>query len=276
MKKMKKYNLPLIALLMVCLSLVSCKSSKTMAYFRNADSIQSSIYNMDYALKIVPADQLKVLISSVVPEATEAFRVGETRYTTTDGSQYMNQSTTLTEEYSLYTVDKNGEIIVPVIGALKVAGLSTLEATALLREKVAEHVQDPIVRVELASFRVNVLGEVKNPGVQTVKTERYTVLDALAGAGDMTMYGMRENVMVIREENGERTFHRLDLRDANSVNSQYFYLRQNDVVYVEPNAVRVVNAEYNQNNSFKISIVSAVISAVSVIASLMISLFINK
>ena len=247
-----------------------------MAYFQNADTISCSIENVDYALKIVPADQLKVLISSVVPEATEVFRMGETTYTTTDGSQYMNQSTTLSETYSLYTVDKNGEITVPVIGNLKVAGLSTLEATELLRNEVAKHVQDPIVRVELASFRVNVLGEVKNPGAQTVKTERYTVLDALAGAGDMSMYGKRENVMVIREENGERTFNRLDLRDANSVNSPYFYLKQNDVVYVEPNAVRVVNAEYNQNNSFKVSIVSAVISAVSVVASLMISLFINK
>lgn len=273
---MKKNSSIIAVIILACISLVSCRSAKTMAYFQNADTVSSSIEDVDYALRIVPADQLKVLISSVVPEATEAFRVGETKFTTTDGSQNLNQSTTLMEEYSLYTVDKNGMITLPVIGELKVAGLSTLEATALIKEEVSKHVQEPIVRVEFANFRVNVLGEVKNPGAQVVKTERYTVLDALAGAGDMTMYGKRENVMVIREENGERTFHRLDLRDANSVNSPYFYLRQNDVVYVEPNAVRVVNAEYNQNNSFKVSIVSAVISAVSVIASLMISLFINR
>ncbi len=242
----------------------------------NADSLGTSINRMDYSLKLVPSDQLKVLISSLVPEATAAFKTMNAVYTTTDGSQTDNQSTTLREEYSLYIVDKDGNIDVPVIGKLKVAGLSTLEVADLLRNKVSEHVQDPIVDVKLANFRVNILGEVRSPGAKTVKTERYTIFDALADAGDLTMYGRRDNVLLVREDAGVRSFHRLNLNDANIVNSPYYYLRQNDVIYVEPNAVRVVNSEYNQNNSFKVSVISTVVSAISVIASLVIALAINK
>ncbi len=270
------YKFVLLVIGMVAVALSSCKTHQTTTYMVNADSLGTSINRVDYSLKLVPSDQLKVMISSLVPEATAAFKTMNAVYTTTDGSQTDNQSTTLREEYSLYVVDKNGNIEVPVLGTMKVEGLSTLEVADLLRRKVSEHVQDPIVDVKLANFRVNVLGEVKTPGAKTVKTERYTIFDALADAGDLTMYGRRDNVLLVREDAGVRSFHRLNLNDANIVNSQYYYLKQNDVVYVEPNAVRVVNSEYNQNNSFKISIISTVVSAISVIASLVIALAINK
>lgn len=253
----------------------SCRTGKNIAYFQNADTLKS-LENTDYALKLIPSDQLKIMISSLIPEATDIFSQTAANYTTTDGSQVSNQSTTISEKYSLYIIDKNGEIEMPIIGKLKLAGLSTLEATDLIKQRLSEHVQDPIVRVELANFRVNVLGEVTTPGAKTVKTERYSIFDAIADAGDLTIYGKRENVMLIREENGTRTFHRIDLTDANIVNSPYFYLKQNDVLYIEPDKVRVANSEYNTNNSFKISVVSTVVSAISVIASLVIALAINK
>ena len=174
-----------------------------------------------------------------------------------------------------YVINESGEINVPTIGKVKVAGMTTTQLEDFLRGEVAKNVSDPIVKVQLTSFRVNVLGEVRNPGAKTAKTERYTILDAIADAGDLTLYGMRNNVMLIREEDGERRFHTIDLTDANLLNSPYFYLKQNDVIYVEPDKVRVINSEYNQNNSYKLSIASAVISAASVIASLVIALTIK-
>ena len=97
-------------------------------------------------------------------------------------------------------------------------------------------------------------------------------MDALADAGDITMYGIRTNVMLIREEKGVKSFHRLDLTDANLINSDYYYLKQNDVIYVEPDKVKVVNSEYNQNNAFKVSVISTVVSALSVISSMIIAI----
>ena len=119
---------------------------------------------------------------------------------------------------------------------------------------------------------MNVLGEVRNPGSVEVKTERFSVLDALAAAGDMTQYGVRNEVMLIREENGKRSYHTLNLEDAAIVNSPYFFLSQNDVIYVKPNKVLESNASYDTNNAYRISVVSTVVSVMSVIASLVIAL----
>ena len=213
-------------------------------------------------LKLIPSDVIDVTISSLIPQATDAYRLVPAPENGLD----FNPKTQ-------YVINESGEINVPTIGKVKVAGMTTTQLEDFLRGEVAK--SDPIVKVQLTSFRVNVLGEVRNPGAKTAKTERYTILDAIADAGDLTLYGMRNNVMLIREEDGERRFHTIDLTDANLLNSPYFYLKQNDVIYVEPDKVRVINSEYNQNNSYKLSIASAVISAASVIASLVIALTIK-
>ena len=174
-----------------------------------------------------------------------------------------------------YIVDKDGYIDFPLVGRLKVEGLTTGEVAELLTDEISKDVKNPYVRVQFAKFRVNVMGEVLRPGMQEVKTERYSILDALGAAGDMTQYGRRTDVLLIREENGTRTYHRLDLTSADVLKSPYFYLQQNDVVYVAPNDVKQSNAEYNQNNSFKMQIVSSTISAISVITSLIIALAIK-
>ena len=155
---------------------------------------------------------------------------------------------------------------------MHVAGLSTQELTKELETRISKDVENPIVRVQLVNFRINVLGEVKKPGAISVNKERYSILDALADAGDLTEYGERSNVLLIREVDGKRIYHRLNLNNSEVLSSSYFYLQQNDVVYVEPNEIRRENAKYNQNNSFKISVVSTIVSACSVIASLIIAL----
>lgn len=163
----------------------------------------------------------------------------------------------------------------PVIGHVNVAGKTTREIEQMISSKVSQTVKDPFVRVELLGFYVNVMGEVKNPHRIYVNSERFTLLDALSAAGDLTEYGERSNVMIIRDENGQQTYHRLNLADSSIFSSPYFYLQQNDVVYVEPNQIRIDNSKYNQNNSYKLTVISTIVSAASVIASLIIALTIK-
>ena len=135
---------------------------------------------------------------------------------------------------------------------------------------------EPFVHVELRAFKVLVLGEVNEPGTKVVENERYTVFDALADAHDLSIYGDRTNVLVIREENGKKEFHHLNLQESSIMSSPYFFLRQNDVVYVEPNQIRTDNSKYNTNNAYKLTVVSTIVSAASIIASLVIALTVKK
>lgn len=243
------------AAIVLAATVTSCKAPQSLAYFENADSLKTvGTTALDYAVKIRPADELIITVNSIVPEATAAYNLSSTP---------QNQT---------YVVDTDGEITMPVIGKIHAAGMTTKGLGDYLTEKISKEVDSPVVRVQLANFRVNVLGEVKRPGAIEAKSERFTIFDALAAAEDMTEYGERTNVMVIREENGQRAYHRVNLKDARIVDSPYYYLQQNDVVYVEPNQIKAGNAKYSQNNAFKVAVVSTIVSAVSVIASFVIAL----
>ena len=183
---------------------------------------------------------------------------------------------TTTTQQQTYIVDKRGDIIFPILGKIHVGGLTTVELADELTRRISADIENPYVRVQLLNFKVNVMGEVEKPGRYEFPSERVTVLDALATAGDMTPYGKRGNVTVWREEDGVVTYHKLDLNDSKTNSSPYFFLKQNDVVYVEPSDARAGQADYNQNNSFKVSVVSAIVSGVSVITTLVIALVINK
>lgn len=263
-------------LLLLCVilapMLVSCYSNRDMIYFKNIDSKPEeleSIYN-EYAVKVRPADQLLITVYSEVPEATAMYNLPQVEYAEKADLDAAKESKLLP-----YVVDPDGFITMPIIGKLNVKGLTTSEVADLVAERISKDVHNPYVRVEMASFRVNVMGEVAKPGAVEVKTERYSILDALSDAGDLTQYGCRNNVLLIREENGKRTYHRLDLTDAGLLTSPYFYMQQNDVIYVEPNDVRQSNAEYDQNKSYKVQVISTAISAISVIATLIIALVIK-
>ncbi|MCM1320163.1 MAG: polysaccharide export protein [Muribaculaceae bacterium] len=241
------FILPLLALLF------SCRSHENLAYFSvNTPQLNQVISNTDWQLKIVPDDKLSIYVTSDIPEATALYNLPDTTYT--------------------YIVNKEGNINFPKLGKLHVEGLTTTQLAEELTRRIAVDVEAPYVRVELLNFKVNVLGEVAKPGITTADSERFTILDALAQAGDITVFGKRENVTLLREEDGRITYHQVDMNDANLIKSPYYYLQQNDVIYVEPNVARRGQAEYNQNNSFKISVVSTIVSGASVIASLIIAL----
>lgn len=260
------------AAILFVLSLASCTSSKTsLSYFENLkDYENTTLSSGDFNVKIIPDDELFITVTSMVPEATAGYNIPLSNPATRGNLQVYTQATQQT-----YIVDKNGNIKFPILGTIHVAGMSTMDLAKYLTDRIGKDVEDPFVRVELLNFRVNVMGEVAQPGAKMVKRERYSILDALADAGDLTPFGERNNVLLIREVDGKKEFHRFNLNDASILTSPYFYLQQNDVVYVEPNKVRKDNAEYNTNNAYKVSVASAIVSACSVVASLVIALVVK-
>ncbi|MDY4184883.1 MAG: polysaccharide biosynthesis/export family protein [Sodaliphilus sp.] len=257
------------AVLLMCASCGSTKEVPTLAYFQNLkDSVGKLPDNVShYKIKIQPDDELIITITSTLPEATAMYNLP-----LGNPSLKGNINATQSPRIQTHIVDRNGMIQLPVLGEIQAAGLSTKELEAVIKNRVSEHVKDPFVRVEMINFTVNVMGEVRAPQRIVVGKERFSVLDALAAAGDLTEYGKRDNVLVIRTENGKSTYHRLNLTDGSIYASPYFYLQQNDVVYVEPNDIKIDNSKYNQFSAFKLSQLSTIVSLASVVASLVIAL----
>lgn len=267
---LKKHLFSTLSLLVMLVVLTGCSSKKrtTLTYFTNRDTISTPVIPTEnYMVKIEPGDELFITITSLIPDATAPYNLPLSNPGMLGSLEMSTQP-----KIATYIVNEKGDITMPVIGTLHVAGLETPQVAAIIQKEVEKDVADALVKVELVNFRINVLGEVARPGSQKISRERFSILDAIADAGDLTPYGERSNVLLIREENGKRTYHTINLNDVSTLSSPYFYLQQNDVVYVEPNTIRKENARYNQYSSYKISVISTVVSAVSVVASLVIAL----
>jgi len=242
-----------------------------LAYFKDLEGSDNGVLRSNasaYEIRVAPDDELIITVTSSVPEATAAYNMPlnnpakRTNYVTATNNAVLQT----------YIVDGSGDIILPVLGRYHAGGKTTKEISAELTQQVSAKVKDPYVRVELSNFYVNVMGEVEEPQRVAVTSKRFSLLDALAACGDLTEYGRRDRVYVIREEDGQKTYHRMDLADSKIFGSPYFYLKQNDVVYVEPNQIRVDNSRYNQHNAYKLTVISTIVSAASVVASLVIAL----
>ncbi len=258
------------AILIILLS--SCSTKKDLAYFDDIKDIKSGkLLSSDYQIKIEPNDELTIWVSSLVPEASIQFNnIAPSRM-----EMEMTDVTTTARSLN-YIVDKEGYIYFPGLGEIKVEGMTTMELKKYLVEHISKTVKDPQVSVILQNFKVNVLGEVKEPKTVKVTGEKFSVFDALAECGDLTEYGRRDGVLIVRQTpEGETVYQRLNLHDSSITGSPFFYLKQNDVVYVEPNNIKQDNSKYNQNNGYKLSVISTIVSAVSVISSLIIALSIK-
>ena len=170
-------------------------------------------------------------------------------------------------------VDNDGKIVFPVIGILEVKGMTVRQCEAMIKQKITPYLsttENPVVTVKMANFKVSVFGEVARPNSYTVSTGKINVLEALAQAGDMTIYGRRDNVTIIREDaQGKKIYHQMDLRDANIINDPFFYLQQNDIVYVEPNKVKTQNAAIGTSTTLTFSAVSILVSVASLIVNIL-------
>lgn len=244
-----------IATVLLC---TSCASKKDLVYFQQ-DSVElNTLYEL-YAPKLQPGDILAISVTADDVRATLPFNQVSPYQGSTGTIQTTNPF------IPTYAIDANGEIDFPKVGKIKLSGKTRTQAMDMLRSAVGKYIVDPGISMVIRNFRVTVLGEVKTPGTFTIENDRLTILEALGMAGDMTMYGERKNVLVIREQDGTKEEFRLDLTERATMNSPAYYLTQNDVVYVEPNGARVQSSKYSQNTSIFISVASVIITVISVL-----------
>jgi polysaccharide export outer membrane protein len=264
----EKILIALLALLALCGCSTSKQAEPSLSYFPNLGQEGTLADDKsDYSIHIEPDDELIISVTSAVPEATAMFNVPNANPATRGTTETQGNGRLLT-----YVVDHEGNINFPVLGVLHVKDMTTSQVEKLIKDKVAEKVKDPYVRVQLTGYGVNVMGEVNAPRRVYIGKEKITLLEVLTLAGDLTQYARRDNVLVIRTVDGKRTYQRLNLQDSSIFSSPYFYMQQDDVVYVEPNKIKIDNSKYNQFNAYKLTMVSTIVSMASVIASLVIAL----
>ncbi|MEC5145456.1 polysaccharide biosynthesis/export family protein [Chitinophaga sp. 212800010-3] len=254
-------------LVLVAAGITSCSAPKNITYFKDIpDSVrQQEIQQAAYSTPLIQADDiLQVTIQTLDPAATALLNQA------TGGAGAAPVSNNMTAAPAVapvsgYLVDKDGYVVLPLIGKVMVQGKTTDSVREEIKSKAAVYYKDPVVNVRFANFKVTVLGEVNKPSSYVMPNEKVTLLDALGAAGDLTIYGKRENVLLIRDKEGKKEFVRFNLNQSNLFASPYFYLHQGDVVYVEPNKAKVASTDFTQVK--RISIMASVLSLLIVAVS---------
>lgn len=246
-------------LLFLLLSLIfsSCASTRNLVYFKNLENdteYKEEVKNK-IAPKIQPDDLLSITVSSLNPESNILFNNGVLQ--TIGGN---SNSGTSSHTNDGYLVNKDGAINFPVLGSVKLEGLTKEEATDKMEEEIKKSVKNPIVNIKFLNFRITVIGEVNRPSTFIVPSERINLIEALGLAGDLTAYGKRENILIIRETNGIRTTARIDLSNKNVLSAPFYYLQQNDIVYVEPAKLKALQGS---SSSFYLPLISLGLSLIS-------------
>jgi len=245
-------------LLMVIVG-ASCGIRKKTVYFQPTENGTDSIAVRFYSPVYRSNDLLSITVSAMDAEAVKPFNPNVVAYTSED---FRAASTPMQQGYF---VDSSGMINFPVVGQIKVGGLSRAEACLLIKQKLAPYVVDPLVTIRIMNYRVTVLGDVKLPGTFPVPSERMTLPEALGMAGDMNMTGIRNNVLVIREVDGVKTEIRVDMSSKTVYNSPGYYLQQNDVVYVEPNHAKRNSSIVGTNAGIFISVASLLLTSIALL-----------
>jgi len=253
-------KLSVLVILFFTISLFSsCASNKKIAYFQDIQSSDRAA--LENAAKFVEPviqsdDILSINIFTLNPLSGAI--VNQASATPLLGGNANNSSSS--SQVPGFLVDKNGEIELSLVGKVKVAGLTTYEARELIRDKVSVIYQKPNVQLRFANFKVSVIGEVNAPSTYTMPNEKVSIMDVLSLAGDLTIYGKRENVLIVRDNDGKKEYARLNLNSSEIFNSPFYYLKQNDVVYVEPNKRKV-----SASNTAQIQTIGVLASVLSVI-----------
>ena len=246
-----------IVLLLTGGLLASCASSKKVVYLQDVDVNKRIKAESEYKTVIHTDDLLSIIVSCDDLESALPFNtpmIGLGREVSTTSTQQIPRG---------YLVDKNGVIDFPVLGKLKVEGISRNDLAEMLKEKLSVYLKNPIVTIQFQNFKVTILGEVKSPGSYKVVSERVSLLDALGMAGDLQINGKRKNVLVMREQGGEKIFARIDLTSSDFIDSPFFYLQQNDVVYVEPNKGRIAGGSVSTFLPYILSSLSTIVALIT-------------
>lgn len=270
LERMKKiFQIDLVAVATISI-MCSCGSTKNVAYLQNSDSIDFNTSSYLYDARIMPKDILTITVNTVDPEASAPFNL-MVRNTLTSTSSTV--STTASGSLQTYLVDNKGCIDYPILGSLTVGGLTKSQCEKMIHDKIMPYMsatENPVVTVRMSNYKISVLGEVNKPGVFTVGNEKINILEALAQAGDLSIYGVRNNVKLIRENaKGKKEIHTLNLNDANIISSPYYYLQQNDILYVEPNKVKARNSAIGQSTTLWFSATSILVSLTSLLYNIL-------
>lgn len=250
---------------LTCILLASCQSYKKVPYLQDSGEAQRAVAEAKlYDARIMPKDLLTIVVSCTDPELAEPFNL-------TVATPVSAAQSSLTSQPALqqYLVDNRGNIEFPILGTLHIGGLTKSEAETLIKGKLSDYIKEsPIVTVRMANYKISVIGEVNAPGTFTISNEKVNLFEALAMAGDMTVYGLRDNVRLIREDaDGHQHIITLDMNRADIVQSPY-YLQQNDILYVTPNKTKAKTADISTSTTIWFSVVGTLVSLASLIITI--------
>ncbi len=261
---MKKISL--LTLLLTLLLFGSCQSYKQVPYLQGSENFKETKAEPLYDARIMPKDLLTIVVSCPEePELAEPFNL-------TVASPLLTNSRNLTQQPTLqqYLVDNDGNIDFPILGTIHLGGLTKSEAEQLIKDQLKpQFKQMPIVTVRMVNYKISVIGEVSHPGTFTISNEKVNLFEALAMAGDLTIYGMRDNVKLIRENRvGERQIITLNLNNPDILQSPYYYLQQNDIVYITPNKTKAKTADISTSTTIWFTLIGSLLSIANLIVTL--------
>lgn len=255
-------SLKKITIIFSAILIVSCASKKNILYFQDIDSVENLNSSIEYEPIIRKNDLLSITVSSVDKKSAQPFNLP---IIATGNGDVITGS----QRIQSYLVDANGNIEFPVLGSIHLADLPKINAVEFLKSEISKYVKNPIINLRITNFKVSVLGEVTQPGTFSIPDERITILEALSRAGDMTILGKRKDVLLIREENGKKTYNKIDFTKSSIFNSPYYFLQQNDVLMVSPSSVRVQSSSsIIKNTPLVVSVAGTVISVIGVLINL--------
>ena len=243
-------------IVLLAFAMAGCQSYKKVPYLQDAEAVSHGVQNEQlYDAKIMPKDLLTIVVSCTSPELAAPFNL-------TVATQPVLQQ---------YLVDNEGKINFPVLGELHVGGLTKKATEQMIVEKLKPYIKEiPIVTVRMVNYKISVIGEVARPGTFTISNEKVNLLEALAMAGDMTVYGLRDDIKLIREDaNGRQEIVTLDLNKAETILSPYYWLQQNDIIYVTPNKAKARNSDIGSSTSLWFSATSILISIASLLYNIL-------
>lgn len=237
---------------------LACASRERVVYYQKAANLTES-EGTTFETVLQPDDALMLVVMGENPEVAMPFNMPAVQL------QATNETGTQQQRMNSYLIDAKGLIQFPIVGAIKLGGLTRAQAIAKMNQELSKYIANPTVNLRILNFKVTVQGEVQRPGVHSVASERITLPEALSLSGDLSIYGRRDNVMVIREKDGKKEIGRVDITKADFINSPYYYLAQNDVVYVEPNKTKVNASAVGPNTGIIISAISLLLTVVALI-----------
>lgn len=263
-RNMLKSVLPLLLLVIMN----SCKTQDRITYFQDADQMADTLTTLQLPITIEKYDELKIVVSAENAAAVATFN--KPMFSNRQfGDQYLN----VQNQLQTYLVDEQGCISFPTLGRVHVEGMTTAELTQSLEQQISQYVKNPIVTIDPLTIEVQVLGEVAAPGPVLLKAHQATIMNAISGARDLTIYGDRKSVLVIHREGGRQVKHRVDLTSANVLTDPLCIMHQNDIVIVSPNDARRSSSRYDSMKQQNLSFISTIVSVVSVLASLTIAIW---